>query len=196
MTEIGEVWHLVASNLERVVAGIEDDMWEAATPCDAWTVRDVVLHLVDEDRWMPPLLAGLDLAAAEETLPPVDPDEPDTTLADARRAAATALAAHGAAGTVHTSAGVVAAQAYLWEMSADQLIHSWDLAVATGQDDTLDPSLVELCSRWFDAEEEGWREAGVIGAPVPTPPGSSLQTRLLARFGRDRATWTSAATSG
>ena len=44
------------------VRQIGDHQWQAATPDEDWTVRDLVNHLVGEDLWAPPLLAGSTIA--------------------------------------------------------------------------------------------------------------------------------------
>src|SRR3954453_21978338 len=41
---------------ERVHA--VDGLWNTATPLPGWTVRYLVNHLVNEERWTPPLLDG------------------------------------------------------------------------------------------------------------------------------------------
>jgi uncharacterized protein (TIGR03086 family) len=67
----------------------------------------------------------------------------------------------------------------------DTLVHTWDLAVATGQDSTLDPALVQVCVAMFlpDMPERG-RAAGLIGPAVPVPPDAPAQDRLLGAMGR------------
>jgi uncharacterized protein (TIGR03083 family) len=37
--------------LAATLAGLADEQWSAPSRCDAWTVRDVVAHLVDVDRF-------------------------------------------------------------------------------------------------------------------------------------------------
>ncbi len=39
---------------------VPDDCWDAPTPCREWSVRDLVNHVVGEDRWTVPLLGGAD----------------------------------------------------------------------------------------------------------------------------------------
>ena len=67
----------------------------------------------------------------------------------------------------------------------DTLIHTWDLAVATGQDRILDPALVEACVAMFlpDMPERG-RAGGLVGPAVPVPADAPAQDRLLAAMGR------------
>lgn len=67
----------------------------------------------------------------------------------------------------------------------DALIHTWDLATATGQDASLDPNLVEACIAMFlpDMPERG-RASGLVGPAVAVPDDASAQDRLLAAMGR------------
>ena len=44
------------------VQQIGDHQWQAATPDEDWAVRDLVNHVVGEDLWAPPLLAGSTIA--------------------------------------------------------------------------------------------------------------------------------------
>lgn len=185
------LWRLAAAHAGRLVAELSPEDWGRPTPCAAWTVRELVEHLVDENQWMAPLLAGHDLTEAERLLVEA-PADLQLAFEEASGAAATALSTYGISGSVHTSEGVVSASEYLWQMFADHLVHTWDLAAATGRPDDLDPVLVELCARWFAEEEAEWRAAGVIGEPVPVPATADPQTRLLARFGRDRSAWSRA----
>ena len=67
----------------------------------------------------------------------------------------------------------------------DVLIHTWDLARATGQDERLDPELVQACTAMFVPEMPSrGREAGIIGPEVQISSHASAQDRLLAVMGR------------
>ena len=67
----------------------------------------------------------------------------------------------------------------------DALIHTWDLATATGQDVSLDRELVEACVAMFlpDMPERG-HASGLVGPAVDVPADASAQDRLLAAMGR------------
>lgn len=67
---------------------------------------------------------------------------------------------------------------------ADTLIHTWDLARATGQDETLDPRGVAVATAILRTEDAGIRMVGAFGAAVPTPAGADEQTSLLTFLGR------------
>jgi hypothetical protein len=68
----------------------------------------------------------------------------------------------------------------------DQLIHTWDLAVAVGADRHLDTEVVEAVFEMFLPEmPEIGRQAGLVGPAIPLPPGASLQDQLLGAMGRN-----------
>jgi len=170
----------------RLVA-VPTDGWDAPTPCPGWSVQDLVAHVVDEERWVPSLLAG---ESTQEHSGDRHGDELDADPVAAWRQAATdvrsAIADSGVVdATVRIASGETTAATLLLEVFADHLIHAWDLARAIGADERLDADLVEACATWFDEHEREWRENGEIGPPVAVPEGADAQARLLARFGRD-----------
>jgi hypothetical protein len=62
-------------------------------------------------------------------------------------------------------------------------VHGWDLAVATGQDRTLDAELVAAVAAWFADWEAAYRDGGVVGARAGI--SDDPQEDLLLGFGRD-----------
>jgi uncharacterized protein (TIGR03086 family) len=69
--------------------------------------------------------------------------------------------------------------------TADVFMHTWDLARATGQDDTLDADLCATLLAGMEPIEEMMRSSGQYGPRVEVPEGSDAQTRLLGFIGRD-----------
>ena len=53
---------------DTVIGQVRPDQWTHSTPCAEWDVRALVNHVVGEDRWVPPLLAGLTIAEVGDTL--------------------------------------------------------------------------------------------------------------------------------
>jgi uncharacterized protein (TIGR03086 family) len=169
------------------VALVDRARLDAPTPCADWTVHDLIDHVVEEELWAPPLLAGEPVEQIGDRFEGDhlgdDPAGAWRSAADAtRRATATddALEAE-----VRLPGRVISGADFMFELFADHLIHSWDLARAVGGDERLPADLVAACSRWFDAHEQTWRAEGQIGPAVAVPPDATPQARLLARFGRD-----------
>ena len=69
-------------------------------------------------------------------------------------------------------------------LNSDLLLHGWDLARATGLDETMDPDDVTRVFEQSRAYGAAARSPGVFGAEVEAPPGADEQTRLLAFTGR------------
>jgi uncharacterized protein (TIGR03086 family) len=171
------------------VGRVRAAQWLAPTPCVDWTVRDLVAHVVGEDRWTVPLVRGATIAEVGGRL---DGDllghDPAGAAREAAKEALYAVAEPGVTErTVHLSFGDASGAEFVWQLFADHLVHSWDLARALGADDRLDPGLVSALSGWFASVEEMFRGAGVIGPRVPLPAEADPQARLLAGFGRDAA---------
>jgi uncharacterized protein (TIGR03086 family) len=164
---------------------IRADQWELPTPCREWTVRDLVGHLVYEQLWVPPLLAG---STIEEVGDRYDGDQlGDDPRGAWKRAAGAALEAVAAAEDlgdfdVHLSYGSKSADHYVGELTSDLAVHAWDLARAIGADDTLDPALVEAVAASTPSGGPG--PAAIFDPPVPVPPGAGAQDRLIALYGR------------
>jgi uncharacterized protein (TIGR03086 family) len=86
--------------------------------------------------------------------------------------------------TVHLSFGDASGREYVMQLTADLAIHSWDLARATGQDDTLDPDAVALLLPWTEANADLVAGSGMFGRPIDTGPGAPDDVRLLGLLGR------------
>ncbi len=175
----------VAGWLQRVAA-VDADDWDRPTPCSEWSVRDLVNHVVGEDRWTGPLMQGRTMAEVGDRL---DGDLLGSDPRAAARAAAdeatSEVGARLPAGAhVHLSYGDEDPEEYVRQLIADHVIHAWDLAVAVGADDTLDPELVDEVATWFAGRADMYRAAGIVAAPLQ-PDVSGAQAALLASSGRD-----------
>lgn len=171
----------------RRVAAVGPDQWHLPTPCEGWDVRELVGHVVAENRWAPPLLGGQTIADVGDRLDgDLLGDDPATAWRESAAEATEAIERPGAMdATAHLSFGDVPGGEYVMQLVADLLIHGWDLARAVGADEHLDPTVVAACAAWFDANEAAYRSAGVIGPAVALPDDADEAARLLARFGRD-----------
>jgi len=158
-----ELHNRTVGNFAQLVGEVGPSQWSAPTPCADWDVRTLVNHVVGEERWTVPLMAGVGAAT------------------DAARAA------QAAAGepivSVHLSYGDEDASEYLRQLSADHLVHGWDLAAAIGAEARMDPDLVGEVAGWFTEREETYRSVGMIGDRLEG--FSDPADALLGAFGRD-----------
>jgi len=170
----------------RTIESVGPQDWDSPTPCSEWTVRDLVNHVVGEDRWTAPLMTGRSIAdmgdALDGDLLGSDPKASARAAADeAESVVAEKLPEKP---VVHLSYGDEQGAEYVRQLIADHLIHSWDLAAAVGADRNLDPGLVADVTRWFADREDMYRSAGML-ADRPDVAADSPQDRLLVAGGRD-----------
>lgn len=153
--------------------------WDRPTPCEGWTVRDLVDHLITTQR---DFLAERDLHV------------PSVSLQDPARAwtqhtggvqdllADPAIGAREYDGHFgRTTVAATMATFYGWDL----LVHRWDLARALGANEEFtDQELDQI-----EVEVEGFGEAlyspGICAAPLAVSESEPRQVRVLARLGRD-----------
>ena len=172
-----EHYSRVADGFERTVAGVRD--WTATTPCPEWDARTVAAHVVDTHRLF---LARLD-GSEPPTLAP-DADVPTawrTVRADLERA----LADQGDQPVDFFGGKAPFRETIETVVCADTLLHTWDLARGTGQDDTLDLTSIASASAFLTPRGELMRRPGGFGPEVTVPADASPQDRLVAFAGRD-----------
>jgi len=173
----------IAGGFTERVDGAAD--WDAAAPVEGWTARDVVRHLVE---WFPGFLesgTGIRLQAG----PSVDDDPVGAWHAHAE-AVQELLDDPATAGKVLTNehiGEVPLPQAVDNFYTTDVFMHTWDLAVATEQDDRLDPATCTELLAGMEPIEELLRSSGQYGPRVEVPEGAGIQDRLIAFIGRDPA---------
>ena len=184
-TELLELFQRAQAQFTDRVDAVAPDQWEdPALP--EWTVADLVAHLVSEQLWVPPLLAGEPYAEGRF------PDETTDLLGNDpfigwESAADDALSAFAEEDalirTVRLSRGPTPAAEYILEMTADLTVHAWDLAQAVGADTELDGELVTAALVYAERlPADGI--PGVIDPPIDVSDAAPPQMRLLARFGR------------
>ncbi len=169
----------VADRFGALVEGTAN--WDAPTPVKEWKALDVVRHLVD---WFPPFLE----AASGVSLPEGPSIDEDPTGAWRMRAEAvqSLLDAPSPPEFDHPQIGRMPFDLAVGRFyTADVFLHSWDLARATGQDDTLDPTTCAEMLAGMEPIEQALRSSGHYGPRVEVPDEADAQTRLIAFIGRD-----------
>jgi uncharacterized protein (TIGR03086 family) len=169
------------------VRAIADDHWERPTPCSDWNVRELVNHLVNEDKWTQPLIEGKTIDDVGDAFDgDLLGDDPKGAWEEASKEARSSVGtvADDLDRKVNVSWGQIPAREYITQLWTDHLIHAWDLARGVEGDDKLDPELVEACYEVWGGQEDFLKSTGAYGGKVVPPEGADTQTRLLAVFGR------------
>jgi uncharacterized protein (TIGR03086 family) len=168
----------------RRVSAIGPGLEEAPTPCSDWDVRALVGHLVDEHRWLVPLLSGRTIAEAEQELAPAVDGSLEQVWEAARAAAEPVVAEADLGSTVSLSYGDAPAAHYLSELTTDVVVHDWDLATAIGVEPDLDPDLVAAVLAWVEPRAPGLADTGLFAPPHPVADDADALSRLVALTGR------------
>jgi uncharacterized protein (TIGR03086 family) len=184
--DIAQLHRTALDNLRGTLAGVSDGQWTAPTPNSDWDVRALVHHVVYGNLWAAELAAGKTIAEVGDRLEgDVLGSDPLAAYDASAQAAADAFDAPGALDApCAVSYGPVPGSVYAGHRFLDVLLHQWDLAVATGQDTTLAPALVDACVEVLTPQAEAFRAAGAFGPAVDVPDDADAQTRLLALTGR------------
>jgi uncharacterized protein (TIGR03086 family) len=172
-----------------LAAGVRPAQWHDRTPCSQWDVQALAHHLLYEQRWVPPLLEGLTLGQVgdrfEGDLMGEDTWAWPGLLASSIAEAHAAVAQPGVLDrTVHLSFGAASGREYVIQLTADLAIHAWDLARATGQDDTLEPGAAALLLPWTQANASLLTASGMFGSRIDAGPDAPADVRLLGLLGR------------
>ena len=172
---------------ERLIAAVGAGQAGLATPCSDWDVRALVRHMAGQD-----LRNFLAVARGETADWQAPADELGEDWAAAFRDRAAPLRSAWRAADLDGLAAVPGGGEAPQRSRADQQIteltvHSWDLAVSTGQQAGLDPALAEYALGWsrrmLRPEYRGPGKA--FGPEVPVPSGAPVYQRLAGWFGRD-----------
>ena len=175
-----DLYRQASAHASTIMAGVHAEHLTGPTPCATWTVQDLVDHPVGGTGY---LLAA---ATGGQQAGPVSAAATDQFAAGVA-AVLDAVAQPGVMGRrclsplgFEWSVGDALAGTFM-----DVLVHSWDLATATGQDTRRAPDLVRACWEMFVPEMPArGRHAGMIGPEVAVPADAPLQDRLLGAMGR------------
>lgn len=180
--------HAATESFDAVIAQVRPDQWDAPTPCEGWSVSDLVSHVVGGNAMSVAMLGG---ATREETTPylaglPLG-DDPVATY---RAGAAAQLAAFEEDGALertvaHPMMDMPGSQAIEFRVG-DLTLHTWDLARAIGADETLNPALVEVVYERMAPMADVLSQIGIFGEGQSgtVDEQAALQTKLLDLAGR------------
>ena len=180
VSEVSDRYVTIADEFSARVRGVSPGTWDAPSPCTEWVARDVVVHVINTHRRV---LASLDGTEAEilqsdnDLLAawPSARDALEVALGDPVRSTAIVGGMFGEQ-TFESLVGRL--------LCADTLIHTWDLARATGQDERLDPAAVAKAIECLTPIGEAMRRPGGFGPKIDPLSPADAQTKLLNFAGR------------
>jgi uncharacterized protein (TIGR03086 family) len=180
MSQVSERYRRLGDEFAATIAAVPDDRWDSASPCEGWTARDVVAHmcsvqgvflgLVGEPAGEGPEVSEDPVGAWRAAAAPVD-----AVLADDERASSIYDGVFGPT-TFESAVDRFA--------NFDLVVHRWDLARATGGDETIDPEDAQRVIDGIAAFGPALYGPGVCAEPVAVPEGADVTTRMLGLVGR------------
>lgn len=181
MSEISARYRKVAAQFTQRVTAVPESAWENPAPCEGWVARDVIRHLVE---WLPGFFFGT-WDIEPPSIPSVDDDPVGAWLA-IDRSIQSALDDPAIAGSERATRMGPSTFEQTIDMicTGDVLLHTWDLARATGLDESLDPDEVHAMLLAMEPMDEVLRQSGHYGPRVEVPDDADEQTKLIAFIGR------------
>ena len=170
----------LADRFGAVVDRLDETDWERDSPCEGWSARDVLHHVVSTQR---DFLAQHDIDASTGADTQADPraawhahdERLRELLADP------AVASHeydGVFGRTTVGASIVSFYGF------DLVVHRWDIAAAAGLDERFDKRELDMIESSADGFGEHLYDDGVCKPAVSTAADADRQARVLARLGR------------
>ncbi|MFN8193799.1 MAG: TIGR03086 family metal-binding protein [Nocardioidaceae bacterium] len=187
-------FHVVTKSLaalREVAAGVTEDQLRLATPCEQWTVAQVLLHAAADQHGWAATVGTAALPGYDPFAPPQDVDRGVGAAVDSAVDVATETWAD-----VDASADAVSTPLPPFpEMTPsdpaataalDAVVHPWDVAVATGQPSPLTPALADQvlpAARTIAEPLRGF----AFGPALEPQAGDNEPATLLRLLGRDPA---------
>jgi uncharacterized protein (TIGR03086 family) len=181
MSEVLERFRRVADELSARVDAVPADAWENQCPsCPDWTARQLMTHVIENAQW------GLNTIHDVEHEPIEYIADVPAEWARVRAAVEEALADPelSVAGVLGPLGPTPYEELIRGVGCADMLIHTWDLARATGGDEKLDPQLSLETLEFLLPMEIVLRRPGMFKKAVTPPNGSDVVTALISFCGR------------
>lgn len=179
----------------ELVAGLRPEQLDRPTPCSEFTVAGLIEHLFGVQLRLVAYATDRAVGDTPATVPLRSSDPAELAaqlgeLADRSRQGWDRWSSEEMESqTVSGPFGVVPGAVALAIMTSENMVHGWDLAVATDQPSEADPQtasiLLQLMQRALPAEPRGGEVP--FAPPVPTGAEAGPTERLAAWAGHSRA---------
>ena len=181
MTAIADRYRRLATRFADMVDRVPAERWSAPSPCDGWTTRDLVSHVVDVHGMMlKPLQRQLSDAPSAD-------DDPGAAIKSAIGDVQAVLDDPQLAGTEYDGFfGPTHVEDTIDRfMCFDLVVHGWDLAKSAGLPYDIPDDEIDRVNDDVEQLGDAMRSPNVVGPAVDPPENASDQDRLLALLGRD-----------
>lgn len=175
-----KIYRELATRFSEVVDAVPDQAWDKPSPCEGWTARGVLQHVIGAEA---DFMEQRGLALPPGPSPESDPlrswdhvrSQIQTMLDDPERAG---IVYEGHFGS--TTIGQAIEDFYCFDLIA----HRWDIAKATDGVTEISPAEISFVRSKLELYGDAMRMPGVFGAELEAPADADEQTTLLAFIGR------------
>jgi uncharacterized protein (TIGR03086 family) len=182
-----ETLALGTENFESLLPHVSESDFARATPCENWSIMELVWHVARASDMSVLLLSG---GTKEEAVKMFDVSVPPDVLEQCRRALDAQLNSFASAGDLdgvvhHPLGDVTVAQLFDFRIM-DLTVHFWDLARALGVDEEIPGALVAYVYAQLQPLEDVVGQIGIFGeGPSRTlEENAPTQLKLLDLTGR------------
>ena len=180
-----ELYEQAWAQLQPILAA-GSGQFGSSTPCTEWNVQSLINHALAVQTFANSTLSKTDfdmstMGAVDHPLPSEGAEAAFKAIADSTLAT---LKSINLADELETPFGSMPGGQFIMVPITDMIIHTWDLAKATGQNTTLDSGLAEIGYNVIANVAAGGRERGAFGPEVVIPDTASFQERMLGLSGR------------
>lgn len=170
----------LATVFDGTVEGLENDAWDKPSPCEKWSARDVLEHVISSEA---DFVTKVGLSIARSVDIKNDPvgawrelrDGMQAILDDPSRAELT-FESLGKETTLAASADQF--------LCVDLILHRWDIARAAGENIEIAEEDIAASNAFLDSMGSMFYDYGASAPALAVADDASPQDKLLARAGR------------
>ena len=177
--------------LRSAVAAVPSADWGAPTPCELWSVTQVLQHAAGDQLGYAAAITGAPVRAKTRSPRAAGSRGPRPTCSSRPSPPRGTPTVDVEPGTPDVPnplpQGPLPAETATGACALDAAIHAWDIAVATGQGSPVSPALAALLMPTASAIVEPLRQYGAYAAALTPDSGDDDLAALLRYLGRDPA---------
>lgn len=167
--------------IQAIADAVPAEAWGNAAPCDDWTARDVINHLIQSNAWTISLLTD---GTTPRPKGDITGEDPAAALRASFAEARAALRGRDESRTVTSPFGEMPPSGFAGFLATHIMNHGWELAKATGQSTDIAPEIAETLLVMTKASVPGGPRVGAPFDPETiVPESASAADRLAAYLG-------------
>lgn len=177
----------ILPGLGALVAQVGPAEMQLSTPCDGWSTRDLLNHVIGGALMFADAFGGAPLRDISGRLPDIVGDDPGGAFGGAVEQFGAAAQQPGAMERVlPLPVGAMSGQTFLRFAAFDLTVHSWDLATTLGAPLDLPDDLVVEVDRFAHLVLDPWERDGInFQARTTHHRDANALERLVAFTGRN-----------